>query len=309
MNIARQEIVITGSNGFVGQSLIRFISELPENERPHKLTLIGRRDRPQQTITIKNTELIYIAADLTQPWKFRAANQVVINLAADGSKSAYSQESCIAFKKIGLNLVTWCLENHPKKVFHASSGACDGISLIDGNNSTLEISEFMGKKALFIESRLDVERLINDYAASTKTQYSIGRLFTFIGPELIKKEQYAISQFIACALNGLPIVVSGNPETSRSYLHESEMCEWIWKSIRIENIENVLKIGSSKAVTMKEVAEEISLLTGSSIEYMNKGRVGDKYIADNTETLGILGVQENIDWKASLREAIDSVKR
>ena len=171
------------------------------------------------------------------------------------------------FKRIGNNLIDWIIMNSPKNVFHASSGACAGIKLVeDWNYTEVQRMNFIGRKSAFIESRKEVENSLLCLRTISSTKVAIGRLFSFIGPELIKKKQYAISQFLSHAIAKETLVVKGNPNTVRSYLHEDEMSDWILKTVFAGVSGEVLDIGSSAPVSLGELPHETSSLTGVGVK-------------------------------------------
>jgi nucleoside-diphosphate-sugar epimerase len=184
------------------------------------------------------------------------------------------------------------------KLFHASSGACFGYKpLIPG-------SESVDSKKIFIQARIKVEDNLREFCSQQKFPFSIGRLFTFTGNNLLSKNQYAVTAFINSALSGNRIQVLGDPLTIRSYLHQDSMSEWILAALATNEINSCYQIGSNEAVTIGQLAEFISLETGAKIDYSKEPSSGDIYIPDNTETRIKLGVEEGKGWKEAVLEMI-----
>lgn len=293
-------LLITGSNGFVGQSFLDYLSNLPIKNMPKELYLANRGPILDRTINHLNiTKIHQVQADLEQPWEFDFKVSHILNLAADGSKSSYSIESAKSYTKIGKNLSNWIRLAKPKVVVHASSGACFGLKPINVDNDVYQ------DKSEFVKSRLQSEEYITNSCNEINTRNVVARLFTFIGPQLLNKKQYAISSFIQDAVNNGLINVKGNKNTIRSYMHESTMSMWLYQCLINSSAKNIVSIGSSDPVTIEELAEYISKSTGALIRYMHPNAPGDQYVAINTKEKQLLGLDEGVNWHQSVRECID----
>ena len=296
---AVNSILITGSNGFVGRSLVEYLGKLGKTLLPKEIILVTRNGLaykvPKQLFPITRI----VQQDLLTDWQFQAKPSHIVNLAADGSRSPYSQESSDSYVLLNRNLVNWISRQEKDvKVFHASSGACYGYKpLIPGNESVYA-------KKTFVQARLEVEDILLEFSNRKKFSLSIGRLFSFTGTNLLSKNQYAVTSFIKSALSGNRIEVLGDPLTVRSYLHQDSMSEWILKAITALEPNPYLQIGSNEAVTIKQLAEYIAEETGSEIAYAKEPFSGDIYIPDNTETRVKLGVEEGKGWKEAVLEMI-----
>jgi len=302
-------LIITGSNGFVGQSLLTFLSNLDLGHRPRKIITFNRSDKSKDILSkYPNLNIEYRLANLAQPWTFKIPNAYLINLAADGSMNAYSDSASELFTTIGRQCVEWIRNNKPLKVFHASSGASYGIVSLTPNDDGNDHTKKLQPKRLFIKSRLTVENALSNVAIEENLNITIGRLFSFLGPNILNKTQYAVSSFIHSAIKNRVITVNGNPNTVRSYLHESDMSDWILKSFEIENHLDLISIGSSIEVCISELAEFIASAIGADVDYLNPNAPGDKYIADNASTLERLGVRETKNWQDGVMECIEIAK-
>jgi len=306
---AIDNLVITGSNGSVGKSLLRYLDALSLEERPRKIITLNRTDHSKEVLAnYPNLNIVYWLEDLEQPWAFEISNAHLINLAADGSSQAYSEDASKLFTKIGTNCAEWIRQNNPVKVFHASSGASFGVVPLMTKGDPHEKFGASASKEKFIESRLTVENILNSLAKEIGTEIVIGRLFSFIGPSILGKTQYAIASFINDAIRHNSIAIRGNPNTIRSFLHEADLSNWILMSLRVENPPKLVSIGSSIEVSIAELADFIATATGAKIEYLNPNAPGDIYTADNAATLESLGVAETKYWQDAVIECIAMAK-
>jgi len=293
-------LLITGSNGFVGQSFLNYLFNLPKEKIPREIFLVNRNPPIRSYLNSPNKTSFYaVQADLTLPWKFNFKVSHILNLAADGSQSSYTNESAKNFVQIGKNLSDWIKLSKPKVLVHASSGACFGLKPISEGDLVSK------EKSDFIKSRLQSEEYIFNSCNEEGVRSVVARLFTFIGPVLLNKSQYAISSFINDAVNKGLINVSGNKNTVRSYMHESTMSMWLYECLINPSAKNIVSIGSSDSITMEELAEYISKSTGAVINYMHPKAPGDQYVAINAKEKELLGLDEGVNWRQSVRECID----
>ena len=297
---AVESLLITGTNGFVGRSIIDQISKVDSQQLPNELLLVTREGLDfELPLNLRGVTTV-LDQDLTQKWKFDKRVSHVINLAADGSKYPYSTAANDTFTSIVTNLVRWIstFQKSPR-IFHASSGACSGFRPI--RNS----SEASNTKSSFSQNRLEAELILKKASSDFGFELSIGRLFTFSGVHLLKKGQYAISDFIKSAIATKAIKISGDPNTVRSYLHQDAMANWILQALVCKQPHTNLEIGSSEMVTLRELAEFIAQETSAVISFPTEPHHGDVYLPNNQETKDKLGVIEGVNWKIAVQEMIN----
>ena len=296
-----ESLLITGSNGFIGQSFLTYLGNIPEKALPKKIILVNRNKPIQLSQKLKSkSEVTFLIADLTKKWDFNLKVSHVLNLAGDGSNTAYSQDSAQKFVKICNNLSDWAFSNKPKVIVHASSGACF--------YNTSQNKEYMNKTNL-IESRLQCERILNQVKETSEVNVILSRLLTFIGPNMLTKHQYAAPLFISEAVKKNLIKVTGNPDTVRSYMHELTMADWLFMCLLKNQLDGIVSIGSSVPVTIQELVEFISLKTNSKIAFENSDSERSFYLPNIETELLYLGVSEGPKWQNSVEECINICSR
>lgn len=296
-------LLITGSNGFVGQAIIKKLGSLEQEDLPSEIVLVTRNGLNSELPPSLRDISRVVSQDLTKPWNIPHQSSHVVNLAADGSYAPYSKQSSDLFCLIGRNLINWiksldCQVN----LFHASSGAC--FDYIRSNSSEY----LLNRKKDFVNSRIQVEEELTKELNGSDLRLSIGRLFTFSGKLLLQKDQYAITEFVKTGLLKGHIQVRGNRETVRSYLHEDAMAHWILRATIDPVGLNPLQIGSSEAATMQQLAEFIAEKTNAKVTYARTSEAPDVYLPDNELTRSSLGVDEGTNWKIAVQEMIKNVR-
>jgi len=296
-------LLITGANGFVGRSVYEKISSLDSTKLPKEIILLTRNGVDFEIPNNLADVTVIKQRELTKPWNLDLNCTHIINLAADGSRAPYSHEANDIFRSIGKNLLEFIESNtRISKVFHASSGACFGYKPLSPEQGP------DNPKAGFISSRTEVEDMLIDASNSIGFDLSIGRLFTFSGNHLLKKNQYAITEFIRSALKTGKIQVAGNPGTVRSFMHQEAMAEWILQALVSPFSATDLQIGASEPVTIRELAEYVGQQTNTKVFYAEKVQPGDVYLPDNVATKTKLGLSEGLHWKLAVQEMINTFR-
>jgi nucleoside-diphosphate-sugar epimerase len=290
-------LLITGSNGFIGQSFLNYLEKLPIKDLPKKIILVNRNQSLPVSYKIRNhAQVISTTMDLTEKWKFDEEVSHVLNFAGDGSGNAYTARAAQSFIRICENLAFWAASSKPKAIVHASSGAC----FYSGS----ENENFLSKSNL-IFSRLEGEKILARLNAEHEVRVVAARLFTFIGPNMLAKQQYAASMFIKESMLNKVVNVTGNPNTIRSYMHELTMSKWLANCMMNEKIHGVVTIGSSKPVMIRELAEFISYKTNAKIIIGNSEMEPSVYLPNNENSFKMLGLSEGPNWQDSVMECIN----
>ena len=299
---SQDSLLITGAFGFVGKSYLDWLIEQPREQIPKKIALVSQR---KQTIDTRFSEIgiqvINIQANLTKDWKFEFEPSHVLNLAADGSKNAYTEEAGSRYFLLNKILIKWLEQKSVETLFHASSGACNYGS----NDSSLgTFSRLNLKLTNFVEHRLRVESEIIENAKVKNLV--VARLFTFTGKHILEKIQYAVADFLKSAITNKTIVLKGNPNTIRSYLSSSDLAEWINCSLSLQSQNReLLQIGSEYPITLIELAKYISKLTDSNIIIEPNNQEKEIYLPNVSATRMSLGVSEKLDWKEQIKGLVD----
>lgn len=304
-------MLITGASGFVGRSVVDFLSTLSLNQRPELITLVSRTEiKDLGKAIVANLRINHVQADLLDEWKFDRSVTHVLQLAADGSENAYSQKASDDFVIFTRRLIEWCdtLSQTPV-VMHVSSGACFGYFPLSStgapNSESNNARNKVWHKTNFVEGRLEAERLLRQASDAKKFDLQIARLYSFIGGHIREKIHYAVPSFISMARNLGVIRITGDPMTVRSYLSAQDMSNWIVAALQSDLDLPLLSIGSSVPVTMIDLAEFVAKQFSAKVVIDDQYEIGDLYVADNEITKDLLKVDETISWQQALLDLID----
>jgi UDP-glucose 4-epimerase len=103
------------------------------------------------------------------------------------------------------------------------------------------------------------------YWKERKLPVIIVRFFNTVGPRQTGRYGMVIPNFVRQALAGEPITVFGDGEQSRSFTHVSDVVDALVKLVQHPDaIGQVINIGNPQEVTIRQLAERVRELSGSS---------------------------------------------
>jgi UDP-glucose 4-epimerase len=96
---------------------------------------------------------------------------------------------------------------------------------------------------------------------------SVIRLFNTVGPRQTGQYGMVVPRFIKAAVKGEPITVHGDGGQSRCFGHVADVVEGLAKAIETPDcFGQVMNLGNSEEITIKELAEKAIRITGSTSE-------------------------------------------
>jgi UDP-glucose 4-epimerase len=103
------------------------------------------------------------------------------------------------------------------------------------------------------------------YWKERKLPVIIVRFFNTVGPRQTGQYGMVIPNFVRQALAGEPITVFGDGTQSRSFTHVTDVVHALLKLVNEPRaIGEVVNIGNTEEVTMRELAERVKTITGST---------------------------------------------
>lgn len=122
-----------------------------------------------------------------------------------------------------------------------------------------------GIRSCYDESKRFAEAITMIYVRKYNLDARIIRIFNTYGPRMRKDDGRVVSNFINQALEGKPLTVYGDGTQTRSFCYVSDLVAGMIKAIFTENLKGeVLNLGNPEEYKVKELAEKIKVLTGSS---------------------------------------------
>jgi nucleoside-diphosphate-sugar epimerase len=136
------------------------------------------------------------------------------------------------------------------------------------------------------------------------------RLFAFVGPYLPLDRNFAIGNFIADALAGRAIEVTGDGSAVRSYLYAADMATWLWRILTRGEPARAYNVGAERPYTIAEVARAVATVSGGAGEVVVRGSRPDpprpphRYVPDTGRARRELGLGETVSLEAAIERTV-----
>jgi dTDP-glucose 4,6-dehydratase len=210
------------------------------------------------------------------------------------------------------NILNFATKNPIVSFLNISSGAIYGsqpaeISKI--KESDCFNIDLYNPKASYYESKRASEMYASLYCEQYNLPVKTARCFAFVGPYLPLEKHFAIGNFINDVLNEKNIIIRSSGTSVRSYMYMSDLVIWLL-TILIKGKNNTpYNVGSDFPVTIKNLAEQISKNTNSSviIENASEKSTNNVYIP-NIEKSCLLGLSIKVDLIDSIGKTLKFYK-
>lgn len=288
------KILITGSEGFVGQNLVKGLSK---NHDVYTTDQLEKSIHPN-----------YSKCDITSYDSVENVVRdvdIVIHLIAHSLVS--SLDGSITNARVNiiglLNLLEVCRKNSIHKIIFSSAS-----SLIGEPKSTHVAEDHPAKpKTAYGITKLTSEHYLRLYHELYAIDYTVFRFFNIYGPY---QKNGLIPSIFNKIQNNEPITIFGKGDQIRDYVYIEDVIQFFEKAASSDISKNkVLNLGTGTGTTILEIVNNIAeiLKIEPKIEYKSErlGEIGN-FMADTTllnETFGVIpstnvktGLQKTIEW-------------
>jgi dTDP-glucose 4,6-dehydratase len=153
------------------------------------------------------------------------------------------------------------------------------------------------------------ETICKSYKSEFHLPITIVRPFAFIGPFQHLDKPWAINNFIRDAILGGPIRIIGNEHSSKSYMYGSDLANYMLNILVFGKIGEAYNVGSSKSITLIDLANKIKNIINTEIEIKVKSSKDNysKTIFDIPQTSKIeneLNIKEAFGIDEALRRTV-----
>ena len=259
------KILVTGGAGFIGKYLVRSLLENGDSVTIFDNFSNSTKDSVSSLVDIGAK---VIEGDITKLLNIVNAakdQDRVIHLAAKISVSESIRNPSETFQ-VNVdgtrNVLAACEKNHIKKLIVASSAAVYGEGFRDvkltEESKTNPISPYG-------ESKVRMEQEIREFASKHDINYIILRFFNIYG--IGQSSEYAgvIIKFVKRITQEKPLEIFGDGLQTRDFVAIDDVINSIHNAIQYDK-SGTYNIASGKAVTIKELAEQMILSSGKKLE-------------------------------------------
>jgi dTDP-glucose 4,6-dehydratase len=302
--MSRKKILITGAAGFLGSHLCdRFIREDYHVIAMDNL-ITGDLKNIEHLFHLENFE--YYHHDVTKFIHIPGNLDYILHFASPASPIDYLKIP-IQTLKVGAHGTHNCLglaKDKGARILVASTSEIYGDPLVHpqteeywGNVNPI------GPRGVYDEAKRFQEAITMAYHTFHNVETRIIRIFNTYGPRMRLNDGRALPAFIGQALRGEDLTVFGDGSQTRSFCYVDDLVEGIYRLL-LSDYHMPVNIGNPNEISLKDFAEEVLRLTGSSVKIAYKPLPTDdpkQRKPDITKAKEILGWEPIIGREEGLR--------
>jgi UDP-glucuronate decarboxylase len=266
----RKRILVTGGAGFLGTHLCRRLLREGNDVLCVDNFFTGTRDNIIQMLENPHFELM--RHDVTFPLYVEVDE--IYNLACPASPIHYQFDPIQTTKTSvhGAINMLGLAKRVKAKIFQASTSEVYGDAQVHPQHESYwgNVNP-TGPRSCYDEGKRCAETLFFDYHRQANLDIKVARIFNTYGPNMHPNDGRVVSGFIIQALQGQPITVFGDGSQTRSFCYVDDLIDGFVRFMNSDSdLTGPVNLGNPAEMTIRELAETIIDLTGSSSEIITK---------------------------------------
>lgn len=266
MKIERKRVLVTGGAGFLGSHLCKRLLDESNEVLCLDNYFTGTKDNIIELLYKPYFELV--RHDVTFPLYLEVDE--IYNLACPASPIHYQHDPVQTVKTSvhGAINMLGLAKRVKAKIFQASTSEVYGDPAIHPQPETYwgNVNP-IGLRSCYDEGKRCAETLFFDYHRQHKVNIRVGRLFNTYGPNMHPNDGRVVSNFIIQALKNEAITIYGSGDQTRSFCYVDDLIELMIRFMQADDtFTGPINMGNPGEFTIRELAEKIINLTGSSSE-------------------------------------------
>lgn len=263
------KILVTGGAGFIGSHLIDRLLERGDSVICVDNFFTGQKKNIAHHLSSPNFTLL--EHDIVQPL-FGIDVDQIYNLACPASPIHYQYNPIKTVKTstIGMINMLGVAKRCNARILQASTSEVYGDPAEHPQTeSYLGNVNTIGPRSCYDEGKRVAETLCMDYHREHSVDIRIIRIFNTYGPRMHPQDGRVVSNFIVQALSDKPVTMYGTGNQTRSFCYVDDLVTGMIAMMDQEESTGPVNLGNPHEFSMKQLAEQVIKLTGSSslLEY------------------------------------------
>lgn len=306
-----KKVLITGAAGFLGSHLCdRFIREGFHVIGMDNL-ITGDLKNIEHLFKLKNFDFYH--HDVTKFVHIPGKLDYILHFASPASPIDYLKIPIQTLKvgSLGTHNLLGLAKEKQARILIASTSEVYGDPLVHPQNEDYYGNvNTIGPRGVYDEAKRFQESITMAYHSYHKVETRIVRIFNTYGPRMRLNDGRVVPAFIGQALRGEDLTVFGDGSQTRSFCYVDDLIEGIYRLLFSDYVYPI-NIGNPVEITIKEFAEEIIKLTGTTQKVIYKELpVNDplQRQPDITKAKDILKWEPRVERKDGMRKTLDYFK-
>src|SRR5574344_1105610 len=259
-----KKILVTGGAGFIGSHLCEELL----NRGNEVICLDNYFTGSKQNILplMQNPYFELIRHDVTTP--YMAEVDEIYNLACPASPVHYQHNPIKTIKTSVMGAINMLglAKRVNAKILQASTSEVYGDPEVHPQvESYWGHVNPIGERSCYDEGKRCAETLFMNYHKQNNVRIKIIRIFNTYGPNMHPHDGRVVSNFIMQALNNEPITLYGDGSQTRSFQYVDDLVEAMIRMMNTDKqVTGPINIGNPNEFTIKELAEKVIAMTGST---------------------------------------------
>ncbi len=267
-------VLVTGGAGFLGSHLCKRLLAKGYAVIALDNLFTGQKANIQELFDYKDFE--FIRHDVIDP--FKAEVDQIYNLACPASPIHYQYNPIKTIKTSVLGAVhsLGLAKRLGARILQASTSEVYGNPLQHPQSESYwgNVNP-IGPRACYDEGKRCAETLFFDYHHKNEVDIRVVRIFNTYGPKMALNDGRVVSNFIIKALKGEPLSIHGEGEQTRSFCYVDDLIDGLIRTMEQTATVGPINLGNPNEMTIRELAQEVIRLTGSSSSLEHKAPVKD----------------------------------
>lgn len=294
----KKRILVTGGAGFLGSHLCERL--LNEGNEVICLDNFFTGDKSNVVHLVDNPFFELVRHDVIAPY-FAEVDQIY-NLACPASPIHYQYNGIKTVKTSVMGAINMLgLAKRVKAtILQASTSEVYGDPEVHPQEESYwgNVNP-IGIRSCYDEGKRCAETLFVNYHEQNDVDIKIMRIFNTYGPRMNPQDGRVVSNFIVQALNNQDITIYGEGNQTRSFCYVDDLLEGMIRLMNSrEGFTGPVNIGNPDEFTIKQLAELIIELTGSSSKLIYEGLPQDDPLQRQPN---ITLAKKELNWEPTIK--------